>query len=102
MAKYLLNSWSWNMARPKKVLVSKEEVTRDEFDRQKDDAISCMGHPGLARVLNVPYNTEYIKLNVGDEALVVSTENGKLPYNALELPAGLSLKFDHVKILQGL
>lgn len=100
MTKFLLNAWSWSMARPKSMLVSKHELSEDEFSIQKEDAISCIGHPGLARLLDVPYNAEHIKLNVGDIALIVTTVNGKLDYNALELPEDIDLRFDCVKILE--
>lgn len=100
MAKYILNGWAWGMPRPKSGLVVYHDLTEDEFKLESHNAISCVGHPGLAEILNVDYNPEYIQLNVGDTALVVSTKGKKLPYECNELPTGLSLEYKCVKILE--
>lgn len=99
MAKYLLNSWAWNMVRPSSVLTVKHDLSEEEFNLRKEGSISCIGHKAIARLLGVPCNREHIKLNVGDVALIVTTSN-KLPYDALSLPEGTELRYECVKILE--
>ena len=99
MSTYLLNGWGWGMPRPQSGVVVYHTLSEEEFKFESYDAISCIGHPGLAAILGVDYNPEYIQLNVGDTALVVSTKGKKLPYECRELPPGLTLEFKSVKIL---
>ena len=88
------------MPRPKSGLVVYHDLNEKEFELEKHGAISCVGHPGLAEILDVDYNPEYIQLNVGDTALVVSTNGKKLPYECRELLPGITLSYKCVKILE--
>lgn len=96
MVKYILNGWGWNMPHPKKGSLDYEDLTEEEFDREVVDAISCIGNPILARVLELPYNPSYINLNVGDVALVINMKGGRLPVGAEEFPDDVTVKYTKV------
>ena len=100
MAKYILNGWSWSMPRPENGLLSYHTLTDEEFRLQAHDAISLVSHPAIASILDIPCNTEHIKLNKGDTILMVYTNGGKLAHEARELPAHMSFGFKCVKILE--
>ena len=72
---------------------STKELSEDEFNQEKVDAICIINHPGYARLLQVPRVNKYLDLQVGDELLVVGTRGGKLPYWAKRLPTGVSLRY---------
>ena len=97
MVKYLLSNFSWDMVEGD-VHVVKNDLTREEFEELRCDAIPIVGHPGIARIIGVPYHSEFITLEEGDTALIVGTDGGKLPYSAKCLPGHLSLKFKQVSI----
>ncbi|MBQ2651928.1 MAG: hypothetical protein IJF83_00080 [Methanobrevibacter sp.] len=98
MTKYVLNSWAWNMAQPKKGTVDYEDLTEDEFDREVVGAISCIGNPILAQILELPYNPSYINLDVGDVALVISLKGGRIPVGTTEFPEDVTVKYTKVEI----
>ena len=100
MARYILNGWSWSMPRPENGLLVYHTLPEKEFKLQARDAISCVSHPALANILDIPCNSEHIKLNVGDVILVVYTNGGKLSHEARTLPPHISLEYKCVKILE--
>lgn len=98
MVKYLLSNFSTNMVPETRYTTVHQELTEDEFNELKTDAVAVISHPAFARLLHVPRVKKYITLKPGDKALVVGTDGGKLPYHATCLPKGLSLTYELVKI----
>lgn len=102
MAKYILNGWGWGMPQPKQGDIHYDDLTEEQFKEEIEGAISCVGNPALARILEIPYSPSYISLNPGDIAYVVHMKGGKLPYGAKELPADISLNFTKVEIKEAI
>lgn len=100
MTKYILSSFNPNMIDSKRYETKGEEISEDEFKDELTDAIAVVSHPAFARILKVPQVRKYIKLHPGDVALVISTDGGKLDYNARDLPPHLSLKYDRIEIME--
>lgn len=98
MARYLLNGWGWNMPHPKKGTVNYEDLTEEEFEKEIEGAISCIGNPILAQILRLPYNPSYINLDEGDVAIVISLKGGRLPVGTTEFPEDVSVKYTRVEI----
>ncbi len=98
MVKYILNGWGWNMPQPSKGTVTFEDLTKEEFEEEIKGAISCIGNPALARVLELPYSPSYINLQPGDVAIVITMRGGKLPHNASEVPENVHLKFTRTEV----
>lgn len=98
MVKYLLSNFSTNMVPEPRYIAEHTELTEDEFNELRVDAVAVVGNPAFARILKVPRCKKFITLKEGDVALVVGTDGGKLDYNATSLPAGLSLTFEKVEI----
>ena len=74
------------------------ELTEEQFNEEKVNAVAVIRNPAFARILKVPVCSKYLTLKAGDVALVVGTDGGKLPYHAKGLPAGLSLTYEKVEI----
>lgn len=102
MVKYLLSHWSPNMVAEPRYTAKHTELTEDEFNEQKVDAVAVIRNPAFARILQVPVCSKYLTLKEGDVALVVGTDGGKLPYHAKGLPAGLSLTYEKVEIVEAI
>lgn len=100
MARYLLNGWGWNMPHPKKGTVNYEDLTEEEFEKEIQGAISCIGNPILAQILRLPYNPSYINLDKGDVAIVISLKGGRLPVGTTEFPDDVSVKYTKVEIAE--
>lgn len=100
MTKYVLSSFKPDMIDLKKYRTEGEEISEDEFKDELTDAIAVVSHPAFARILKLPQVRTHIRLHPGDVALVISTEGGKLDYNARELPPHLSLKYDRIEIVE--
>lgn len=98
MSKYVLNGWGWTMPHPKKGILSYEDLTEEEFDREVIGAISCIGNPILARLLELPYNPCYINLNEGDVALVINLTGGRIHVGDEEFPENVDVKYTKVEI----
>lgn len=98
MGKYVLHAWGWNMPHAKKGSVDYEDLTEEEFDKEVVGAISCIGNPILAGLLELPYNPTYIDLEVGDVALVISLSGGRLPVGTTEFPEDVNIKYTKVEI----
>lgn len=101
MSAFILNGWGWNMPHPKKGTITYEDLTEEEFDREVVGAISCIGNPILARLLELPYNPSYINLDVGDVALVISLKGGRIPVGTTEFPDDVLVKYTKVEIQEG-
>ena len=99
MVKYLLHGWGWGMPQPQSGVMVYHTLSEEEFNIQRVGAESHIGNQAVARLLHAPFNPNHIELNVGDTALVVYTEGGKLPYNATSLPDGITFAYKCVKIL---
>lgn len=100
MVKYLLHGWGWGMPQPQSGVMVYHTLSEEEFNIQRVGAESHIGNQAVARLLRAPFNPNHIELNVGDIALVVYTEGGKLPYNATSLPKGVTFAYKYVKILE--
>lgn len=100
MTKYLLSGWGWGMPQPESGVMVYHTLSEEEFNIQRIGAVSCIGNPAVARILNAPLNNSHISLKTGDTAIVIYTEGGKLPYNATILPEGLKFGYKCVKILE--
>lgn len=98
MVKYLLSNFSTNMVQEPRYNAVHTELTEEEFNELKSDAVAVIRNPAFARLLKVPVCSKYLTLKEGDVALVVGTDGGKLPYNAKRLPEGLSLTYEKVEI----
>ena len=88
------------MPRPENGIIVFHTMSEKEFKLQAENAISCVSHPAMAHILNIPCNSEHIKLNVGDTVLAVYTQGGKLSHESRTLPEGISFEFKCVKILE--
>ena len=100
MAQYILNGWSWSMPRPENGLLMYHTLRESEFKLMAKNAISCVSHPAIANILDIPCRTEHIKLGVGDTILAVYTKGGKLSHEARTLPSHISLEYKCIKILE--
>lgn len=98
MSKYILNGWGWNMPQPKKGTLHYEDLSEEEFDKEVIGAISCIGNPILARLLELPYNPSYIDLRDGDVALVINLKGGRLPVGCEEFPENVHVKYTKVTL----
>ena len=98
MVKYVLNGWGWNMPQPKTGDIHYDDLTEEEFDQEIVGAISCIGNPILARLLELPYNPSYINLEPGDVALVINLSGGRIPIGADEFPNDVRVKYTKVEI----
>ena len=100
--KYIINGWSWSMPRPENGILVYHTLRESEFELMKGDAISCVSHPAIANILDIPCTTNHIRLNVGDTILAVYTKGGKLAHEARALPDHITLEFKCIKILEEL
>ncbi len=98
MVKYLLSNFTSSMVDETRFNAVHTELTEEEFNELKVDAVAVIRNPAFARLLHVPMCRRYIQLKKGDIALVVGTEGGKLNYHARSLPEGLSLTYEKVEI----
>ena len=98
MVKYLLSNFSTNMVAESEYIAEHTELTEEEFEEEKVDAVAVIRNPAFARLLQVPLCKRFIQLKEDDVALVVGTDGGKLPYNAKALPDGVSLTFEKVTV----
>ncbi len=95
---YLLSSFSSSMVAEPNYSAEHTELTEDEFNELKTEAVAVIRNPAFARLLRVPVCRKYIQLREGDIALVVGTDGGKLRYDAKSLPPELSLTFEKIEI----
>lgn len=98
--KYLLSGWGWGMPQPESGIMVYHTLSEEEFKIQRIGAVSCIGNPAVARILNAPFNKSYITLKPGDTAIVIYADGGKIPYNATSLPKGVTFGYKYVKILE--
>ena len=98
MSKYILSGWGWGMPQPKKGDIHYDDLTEEEFCKEIIGAISCIGNPILAKLLELPYNPSYINLQVGDIALVINLRGGRIPVGAEEFPEDVQVKYTKVII----
>ncbi len=100
MSKYILSGWGWAMPQPTQGVIKYDDLTEDEFYEEIVGAISMIGNPILARILNIQYSPGHISLKPGDVAYVISVKGGKIPYGAKELPDNVSLKFTKTELVE--
>ena len=79
-------------------MISVEEISEDDFNNVKHNAVSVVGHKDTATVLGVEFNRENITLNKGDVLYVAQIIGGRLPEGASELPDGFKFKYLKVAI----
>lgn len=98
MTKVILNGWGWFMPQPKEGLLKYKDLTEEEFDKESKGAISHIGNPILAQILELPYNPGYINLDVGDVALVINLKGGRIPVGTTEFPPNVDVKYTRVEV----
>lgn len=98
--KYILNGWAWNMPHHKQGSLNYEDLSEEEFYEEIEGAVSSIGNPILAKILQVPYNPSYIDLDVGDVALVINLRGGRLPFGASEFPDDVEVKYTRVELVE--
>ena len=91
--KFIGTSWSPNMVSFSQWDMSCHKLSEEEFKFLSYDGFSCIGHRGLANILNVAYNPEPINLRPGDVLLVAHLKGGRLPDHADEIPSNVVLEF---------
>lgn len=96
--KFVLNGWGWGMPQPKNGIIKYDDLTENEFNEEVEGAVSCIGNPILARILELPYNPSYINLDVGDVALVINLRGGRIPVGTTEFPDDVHVKYTRVEI----
>ena len=97
---FLANSFSLQMITAFPVEFKCDEISREKFDYYKQHAVSYIGHEDLARMLNVDYNRQSLKLRDGDILLVAQLVGGRLPEGATTMPEGVDIKYLCVQILE--
>lgn len=100
MTRYILNGWGWTMPQPKEGTLKYKDLSEEEFDQEIKGAISCIGNPILAQILQLPYKPGYINLDVGDVALVINLQGGRLHVGTTEFPEDVSVKYTRVEIVE--
>ena len=79
-------------------MISVEEISEDDFNNVKHNAVSVVGHRDTATILGVEFNRESITLNKGDVLYVAQIIGGRLPEGATTLSDGFKFKFLKVAI----
>lgn len=97
---FLANSFSFQMITHFPCDTHTVEITKEKFDYYKQHAVSYVGHKDLAKLLNVDYNRESLKLRDGDILLVAQLMGGRLPEGATELPRNVSIKYLCMQLLK--
>ena len=100
MVNYLLSNFSTDMVAETDCSANITEISESEFNNLKQEAIAIIRHPAFARILKVPRCKKFIQLHKGDTALIIGTDGGKLDYDAMDVPEGLSLKYRKVEIVE--
>lgn len=98
MAKYILNGWGWGMPQPKQGTLDYKDLTEEQFNQEIIGAISCIGNPTLAKVLELPFNPGYINLQPGDIALVINLHGGRLQVGDEKFPDNVQVKYTKVEL----
>ena len=77
--KDISNSFSPKMLSGKGAqIVTFKQISRETFDKKTEDAYSIIGHKGIAKLLNKPFNRETIHLKKGDELYIALSSRGRL------------------------
>lgn len=97
---FLANSFSLQMLTTFPSNYRCDEISKEKFDYYKEHAVSYVGHKDLAKLLNVDYNRESLKLRDGDILLVAQITGGRLPEGATTLPHNVSIKYLCVQVLE--
>lgn len=95
--KYVGNAFSLQMVDDGYFKVT--TITKKEFDKEKKDAKSIMGHPDMAYVHGCSYNRETIKMSVGDVLIVAQVISGRLPEGIKYLPPDVKIGYKKVEIV---
>lgn len=75
-----------------------KHITKKEFNKAKQKAISVVGHEETARILKLKYNRTDIALCPGDTLYVAQLVGGRLPEGCTKLPAGYTFKYLKVEV----
>lgn len=96
--KYIINGFSTKMLRKNKKghLMRFYDITQQEFDEIKQEAVSAIGHYNIAELLGIPRNRFNIQLEKGDEAYIVQTTTGR---NHAMDNCNYEISYQKVKIL---
>jgi len=90
---FISTSWSPSMTVSDHCIIDYRKITKADFDKYKQVAISCINKPQLAKVLHLAYNPEHIQLRPGDALLVAHIKGGKIsPYDD-ELPEDVIVEY---------
>ena len=90
---YIANAFSFQMLEDFPYSLECEEITSQQFEEFKKDAVSAVGHADTAAVLGLPCNRVSLKLNRHDCLVVAQLQGGRLPEGATTLPEGFSFKY---------
>ena len=95
--KYVGNAFSLQMITDGDFRVT--TISKKEFDREKKDAHSIMGHPDMAYIHGCSYNRESIKMELGDILYVAQITSGRLPEGCKYLPPDVKIGYKKVELL---
>lgn len=76
-----------------------KHISKKEFNKAKQKAVSVVGHEETARILKLKYNRTDITLCPGDTLYVAQLVGGRLPEGCTKLPAGYTFKYLKVEVM---
>ena len=98
---YVSNAFSLQMIEPVPTTNIKiDRISETLFRGLIKNAYSIVGHPDMAKILNVKYNRESITLHTGDTLLVAQITGGRLPPGTTILPEDVDITYLHVTITE--
>lgn len=100
MCNYITNGFSGNMLKNNSNLIRIENITEDDFNKQKNMAHSIVGHKQLAKHLKVKYNRENIHLEPGDTALLILNKAGRKHENEILLPEDCEYEYKLLTVIE--
>ena len=95
--RYVSNAFSLQMIDDG--IITIKTISMDQFNTMKLDAYSVMGHPDMAKLYELPFNRESIKLRQGDELLVAQITSGRLPVGITVMPDDVMIEFKLVTVI---
>jgi len=99
MLKYIVNGFSPKMLgrRVGGHLIKIQDITRREFEANKKDCVSAIGHHTLAEELGIPRNRFNIRIEKGDTVYIVQGADGR--GHAMDTPKQDQLRFQKATII---
>lgn len=81
-----------------KVSISFQRISKEEFDHEKEDAQSFVGHADTAEMLGVECHRGNLDLDSSTELYLAQFCGGRLPEGVNTLPAEYPMKYYRVKL----